>query len=255
MDIGVTGYLVLFALIFLAGFIDAAAGGGGLISLPAYLLIGLPSHIAIGCNKLSSSIGTTIATLRYLKNKALDLPVALLTAAASFAGSAIGSRAVLLVDDSILKAVVVFAVPVVAVFVLIKRNYGETDRSVNCSPLKKGLLGLAIGLLIGCYDGFIGPGTGTFAMLAFTALIGYDLRKASGNAKALNLASNYAAVITFAIAGTIRYDIALPAALFGAAGNYLGSGLAIKKGAKWIKPVLLFVMVLLLAKLGLDLIR
>jgi uncharacterized membrane protein YfcA len=113
---------------------------------------------------------------------------------------------------------------------------------------------LLIGLIIGCYDGFIGPGTGTFAVIAYTALMRYGLKKASGNAKALNLASNYAAVITFALAGTIRYDIALPAAAFSIAGNYLGSGLAIKKGAKFIKPMLIVVMIILLAKLGYDVV-
>jgi len=247
-------YVFLFAMIFIAGFIDSSAGGGGLISLPAYLFAGLPPHIAIGCNKMSSSIGTTLSTIRYFRNKALDLKAAFISAAAAFVGSAIGSKLVLVINDDILKIAVLVIIPTAAAIVLLRKNYGEADMSGTLTAKNKVLFSVIIGFFIGCYDGFIGPGTGTFAIIAYTALMKYDLRTASGNSKALNLASNYAAVITFALAGTIRYDIALPAALFGIAGNYLGSGLAIKKGAKFIKPMLIVVMLLLLVKLGYDII-
>lgn len=244
--------LFLCPLIFLAGFVDSVAGGGGVISLPAFMFTGMPAHSAYACNKFSASCGTTFAAGRYLANRVLDLRVALISAAGSFLGATIASRLVLMLRESTLKMMLLVILPVAAALILFKRSYGEEDRSAGLSAKKRWLLAAAIGLGIGMYDGLFGPGTGTFAIMAYTMLMKYDLRTASGNAKLLNLASNYASVVTFALAGTILYQIAIPTALCNIAGGYLGSGFAIKKGAKFIRPVMMVVVVLLLGKMALD---
>jgi len=245
--------VALCALVFLAGLIDAAAGGGGLISLPAYLFVGLPAHLALGSNKFSAACGTLFSTGRYLLHGALDWKTAALSALFSFAGSAAGAQFALLLSDRVLKTLLLFLLPCVAAVLLTRRTFGEENHADRLSLRKKNLFAAAIGLFIGCYDGLAGPGTGTFAIMAYCLLMGYDLRTASGNAKLLNLASNLAALATFLHAGTVVYALAVPAAFCGIAGNLLGAGLALKKGARFIRPMLALVLVLLLVKILIDL--
>jgi len=237
-----------------AGFVDAAAGGGGIISLPAYLFTGMPAHFAYGCNKFSGSCGTTLAVIQFWRHGAVDIKAALAAAAGSFIGSAIGSRIVLLLSDQFLKTVLLFVLPCATVMISIKRKFGDNNTSASIGKNKALALAFFIGLLIGGYDGLFGPGTGTFAIIAFSVIMKYDLKTASGNAKILNLASNYASIITFALAGTILYKVAVPAAICGIAGNYLGSSCALAKGAKFIRPMMMGVLTLLLGKIVFDLI-
>lgn len=249
LPISLPAMFFLCLMVGLAGFVDAAAGGGGLIALPAYLSVGLPIHYVYGCNKFSSAVGTTFSTARFFKNGALELKVGLTAAAASFLGSALASQVVLLLPEEALRGVLLVILPVAAVVILAKRDLSGPDRPALRAGWKKWVQAACIGFLIGGYDGLIGPGTGTFAILAFCVLMGYDLRNASGNAKLLNLASNYASVITMVAAGKVLYTVALPAALFGIAGHLLGSGIALKKGARFIRPMMLCVLCLLLADL------
>ena len=140
-------------------------------------------------------------------------------------------------------------VPVMAVFLLLKRDFGQEDRSGQLSRGQLMAMAAGIGLIIGGYDGFFGPGAGTFLMLAFTGLCRFDLLTASGNTKVANSASNLASLVTFALAGEVLWSVGIPAALCGVAGNYLGSGLALKGGAKVIRPMFFVVLALLLARL------
>ena len=166
--------LIVCPLVFLGGIVDAVAGGGGLITLPAYLLAGLDPHAASATNKCGNVWGT--------------------------------------------------------------------------------LLSLGIGLAIGCYDGFFGPGAGTFLMLAYTSLCKFDLLTASGNTKAANAASNAASLVTFALAGEVVWAVGIPAALCGLAGGYVGSGLALRGGAKVIRPMFFVVLTILTVRLIYDLL-
>lgn len=252
LSMPVLGSICFF--VFLAGFVDAAAGGGGLISLPAYIAAGMPAHFAYGCNKFSSACGTTLASIRFFKNKALDIRAALIAAAASFIGSGIAAQIVLLLDDRMLKRIVLIFLPIAAVVIFLNRGYGESNRSYELSKVKKFILAGLIGLFIGFYDGMVGPGTGTFAIIAFSILMKYDLKTASGNAKILNLASNCASLITYALNGYVFWMAAVPAALCNVAGSYLGSGMALKKGAAFIRPMIFIVMLLLLFKIVSDII-
>lgn len=246
--------LFLMAMIGFAGFVDSAAGGGGLISLPAYLFAGLPVHYTYATNKFSAACGTTFATANFFRNGAIDLRVGILAAIGSFIGSTVGSRIVLLISDAALHTMMLIILPIAAVLILWRRDLPDENRDDGIMNLRKALLALGIGVGIGLYDGIFGPGTGTFAIIAFTTLMGFDLRTAGGNAKVLNLASNYASLITYLSSGLVVFPVAVPCAISGIIGNIIGSHFALKKGAKFIRPMMLVVLVLLLGKLVVDML-
>ncbi len=240
----------LCGMTFLAGLVDSVAGGGGLISLPAFLASGLPSHVAFGCNKFSSSIGTTVSTARYFRSGAMDVATAVLAALGAFAGSALASSVLLYISDDVFRIIVICVLPVAA-FVILTRKSDElsSNRSGEIALPRRLVISCVIGFFIGGYDGLVGPGTGTFAIIAFNMALRYDLRCASGNAKVLNLASNYASLVVMLMAGKVNFAIGIPTALFCMAGHTIGAGIALKRGAGIIRPMLIVVLVLLLANL------
>ena len=252
MHLSIWALVFLWFFVFLAGFVDSAAGGGGLISLPAYLFVGLPPHTAIGCNKFSSACGTTLSAARFFKNGAVDWQVAAISAVCSFVASYLGIRIALMINQETLKTVLVIVLPIVAVLLLFKRNFGAENQSADIPKKKAFILAACAGLVIGFYDGLIGPGTGTIAIIVFSAGMKYDLKTASGNAKVMNLASNYASLIAVITGNKVIYSIAIPAAVFGIIGNYIGAGFAIKKGTVFIKPLMICAIVLLFGKLFYD---
>lgn len=241
-------------MMFLAGFVDSIAGGGGCISLPAYLFTGLPTQTAFACNKFTSACGTTFAALRFFANGAVNLKVSAASALTAFIGAGIASKVVLILDPDIFHKLLVFVLPFAAAFLLIKRDFGEHSGFEALPKGKVYLLASAAGLFLGFYDGLIGPGTGTFAIAIFSAVLKFDLKTASGNAKILNVAAGYASAISFMLAGLVVYRIALLTAAFAIAGNILGSSLAIKKGAGFIRIMMTLVVVLLLGKLLFDML-
>ena len=247
-------YLIVCPLIFLAGLIDSVAGGGGLISLPAYMAAGLPAHMALGTNKLSSTFGTLMSSIRYVRQGRANLRAAALSIVFALMGSALGARVVLYVDPQFLKYALLGAIPIIAVFVLRKKSFGAVSTTHLLSPLKVFLFSSLIGFVIGFYDGFFGPGTGTFLVLLYTGLLRCDLVTAAGNAKLVNLASNVAALATFIAGGVVNYRLGIPAMFCGIAGNYIGSGLALKKGAVIIRPMFIVALVLLVAYILNDLL-
>ena len=254
MGITISPWMMAFLMLMtgFAGFVDSAAGGGGLISLPAYLFAGLPPHYTYATNKFSAACGTTFATANFFKSGAINVKVGVLAAIGSFAGSALGAHIVLLLSDEMLRTMMFIILPVAAVIILWQRNLPDENRDDGTLDLKKILLALAIGLGIGLYDGVMGPGTGTFAIIAFTTLMGFDLRTANGNGKVLNLASNYASLFTYLMNGLVVFHIGIPCAVSNILGNLLGSHFALKKGARFIRPMMLVVLVLLLGKLISD---
>ena len=243
---------IVCPLVFLGGLIDAVAGGGGLITLPAYLLAGLPPHAASATNKCGNVFGTLLSTGRFLKHGDIHIPTAVVGALGALAGAWMGAKLNLLVSEQVLYWLMLIVVPVMAVFLLFKRDFGTEDRSDQFGKLRLLFMSALIGLGVGAYDGFFGPGAGTFLMLAFSGLCKFDLLKASGSTKAANSASNLASLITFAMAGKVMWSVGIPAAVCGIAGNYVGSGLALKKGAKIIRPMFFVVLVLLLLRLVSD---
>jgi len=241
-------YAIVLPFIFLAGLVDAIAGGGGLISLPAYWSVGIPPHMALGTNKFSSCFGTVFSTANYFRAKMIDVPVAVISAAFALIGSWLGASTALRVSATFLNYLLVVLIPTVAVISLSSRKLGMESRA---HLLKKGyrmMLGSLTGLVIGFYNGFFGPGTGTFLILIYASLMHYDFIKANGNTKVVNLASNVAALITFAASGNIFYPLAIPGAICGITGNILGSKLVILKGNKLIKEVFILALLLLLGR-------
>jgi uncharacterized protein len=241
-------YLIVCPLVFLAGLVDAIGGGGGLISLPAYLLAGIPPHAAIACNKFSSCLGTAFSTARFLRSGFVQLKIACPAAALALLGSAAGASLSLLVDEAVLQGVLLVVLPITAFFVLKNKNLGDNERTGTRPALWVWLISLAAAFFIGLYDGFYGPGTGTFLILIFAGLARLDLKTAAGNTKVINLASNVAALVVFLINGAVLFPLAAIAAVFSIAGHYTGAGLVLTNGRKIVRPIILLVLVLLLIK-------
>jgi len=248
--------IVVCPLIFLAGFVDAVAGGGGLISLPAYLFVGLPAHLASGTNKVVNATGTALAAGKYIKSGKVDLRSALTAAVGALAGSAIGTRIALYLNQQILQTIILIALPVVAVVLTVKKDFGKEDAlpERNWSTAKRTIVSGLIGLFIGCYDGMVGPGTGTFMMMAFTLIMGMDLLTASGCAKVGNLASNVASAVVWILNGQVLYSLVIPAAACSMLGGWLGAKYAIKGGSQKIRGMIFLVLGLLFVKLLIELL-
>ena len=242
--------LVCFG-VFCASFMDAIGGGGGIISLPTYLLAGLPMHFALGTNKLSSCIGTVASTVRYVKNGYVDWLLGVPSIGLALVGAHLGTRLHLAMDEQYLKLVLIIVLPVIAVILLKKKELPETWGVLN-EWLRRAIVWTA-SLVFGAYDGFYGPGTGTFLLLSFCYLAKVDVRTASGNVKLVNLASNVGAVVTSLAAGKVLVPLGLVSAVFAIAGQYIGAGLALKNGSKIVRPVILVVLVLLAGKVLLEL--
>ena len=244
---------IVCPLVFLASFVDSIAGGGGLISLPAYLLTGMPAHMAIASNKFSAAVGTAISTARFIKSGQFHLKTALKTAVFALIGSVLGAELALFLEDYYLRLVIMVLLPVVAVFVMFNRKqFGDESRFEKYSKKRIAVGAALVGFGAGVYDGFFGPGTGTFLIIAFTLVLGFDLKRACGNTKIVNLTTNVSALIVFLLAGKIYYEVAIPATIFSIAGNWVGSGMAIHNGARFIRPVMCLVLVLMLFKIAYD---
>ena len=241
--------LIVCPLVFVGCLIDSVAGGGGLITLPSYLLAGLPPHLASGTNKCGSVFGTLLSTARFVKNGHVHLPSALLAGGMALVGAWLGAQLNMIVPEQTLYYVMLAVVPAMALFLLFKRDFGNENHSHELGGKLLPMAG-CIGLVLGAYDGFFGPGTGTFLILAFTALCRFDLLTASGNTKVVNAASNLASMVTFALSGEVMWSVGLPAALCGIAGHYVGSGVAMRGGAKVIRPMFFVILTLLVLRLA-----
>ena len=231
-------FLIVCPLAFIAGFVDSIAGGGGLISLPAFIFAGLPVHNAIATNKLASTMGTTIATIRYAINGYMVKTFVV---------------AALVTGDSAFKVIMLVILPFVAFFVLRTKNLDVFSKTEI--PRGRALaITTAVALAIGVYDGFYGPGTGTFLMLALTALAHQDVRTAAGTTKAINLSTNAAALAVFLVNGTVLLPLGIAAGAFNIAGNWIGSRSFTQRGSAIARPIMLVVIVLFAIRLVFDLV-
>ena len=245
-------FLIVCPLLFLAGFVDSIAGGGGLISLPAYIFAGLPMHLAIGTNKLSSCIGTSVSTARFIRSGFVDWKLAIPSIVLALIGSHFGTKLQLALDERYLKWLLLIVLPIAAAVVLRQHSFPEERGDI--APGKQRAIVWSASLIIGAYDGFYGPGTGTFLILIFCNLGKLDLRTASGNVKVVNLASNIGAIITSLLNGKVFIVLGLIGAVASTAGHYIGSGLAIKDGSRIVRRVVLAVLLLLAVKVITELV-
>ena len=247
--------LIVCPLVFLAGFVDSVAGGGGIISLPAYLMAGLPAHLAAGTNKVVNGCGTLIATIKYFRNGKVRLLAAVSAVVGALIGSALGAQMASMIPERVLKGIMLAVLPCIAIFLVIRRDFGRDDAPpVRIKPRREVIVSLLIGLGVGCYDGLVGPGTGTFMIICFTAFLSLDLLTASGCSKAANLASNIGAAVVWILHGSVYWSLALPALICNILGNYFGAQYAIRGGSKKIRGMMFVVLGLLFAKMLYELV-
>ena len=240
-------FLIVCPMLFLAGLVDAIGGAGGLISLPAYLLAGLPIHNAIATNKLSSTCGTALTTVRFIRQGLVNWRIAIPTIFCAIGGSSLGANLSMTVPESVMQAVLFVVLPVVAIIVLSPKTF--CDRAPEQKLDKKiWITALASAFVVGIYDGFYGPGTGTFLIIAFTVFAKLDIRTANAQTKVINLTTNITSLTIFLLNGQPVILLGLAAAACNMAGNYVGASLALTKGSKITRPVILLVLVLLFLK-------
>ena len=251
----ISGLLIVCIAALAAGFIDAIVGGGGLIQTPVILLTypQLPVASLLGTTKIPSFSGTAVSLYQYSKHVTIQWKVVLPVAAAAFVAAFAGSRLVSIISNATIKPVILFALIAVAIYTYSKKNFGQQE--AREMPLSRSLLrGVIGGLLIGFYDGFVGPGTGSFLVLLFITLLGNDFMHASAHAKAVNLATNIASIIYFAASGHILYELAFPMAACNMAGGWLGSRLALLKGNAFIRIFFLVIVTCTILRFGYDLL-
>lgn len=239
---------------FFAGIVDSITGGGGLITIPVMLAVGIPVHYITGTNQCSAWAGTGVAAYKYMRSGNIHRYSALITLPFAVIGSYTGARLNLIVPDYYLKIFMLVTVPIIAVFVFAHKNIGEADQTDDNSRLSLTLWSAVIGLVLGGYQGFYGPGAGLFFMLAYAAILKMDLVKATGNTRLVIAFSSIMSVLTYAASGKVIWSLAICTAVFYMAGSWLGASLAIKNGARFIRPIMFCVVALLLVKLVFDLV-
>lgn len=238
--------LALAAVGVLAGFVDAIAGGGGMIGIPALLSAGLPPIAALATNKFQGMIGTAMATLTFWRRGFISLRALIPAIAATFAGSFTGALVVKQIDTSLLTLAVPVTLIAIALYFLFAPNLSDADKAARL-PFARYVP--IVGLAIGFYDGVFGPGTGSFFTICFVTLFGLGLTRASGNTKALNLTSNLAALAIFVPAGDVVWPAAIAMAMGQLVGGYLGARTGIRYGAKVIRPLVVVVSIALALRL------
>lgn len=247
MDLETT--LFLAAAGFLAAFIDSQVGGGGVISLPALLAVGLPPHLALGTNKFGATAASLSASVNYGRSGAVPWKEAALWMPLAFGGSLLGVWLVLHIAGDHLLAIVLVLMAAMAAYTLLRPSFGKTDRLAL--PTRGEMLGMsAMALLIGTYDGFLGPGTGSFLIFAIVAILGYGFRKAAALGRVLNFASNAGALSYFLGKGLIAWEFGIPMAVATLAGGWVGSHVGLKHGDRWLKPLFVVVVAALMLRVG-----
>ena len=242
------GRYVLFFLIFLAGFVDSIAGGGGLISLTAYYAYGLSPVNALANNKFSSTLGTSFATLNYIRHGAIEWKSAIAGAIFVMIGASIGANLALLFSDIYFKYAMMVVIPVVTVMTILRK--GDREHEVQQKSRMYVIISL-FSLVIGIYDGFFGPGTGMFLTITFS-FVGFKLIESVGNCKFVNLVSNVVSLLIFIMHGQVDYRLGIPCAIASVIGGTLGSQMALKMDRKIIRPMLILVLALLYIKVASD---
>ena len=235
-------FLIVCPLTFLGGFVDAVAGGGGLISLPAYMIAGLPPHYAIATNKLSSGMGTTVSTYRFARSGNIPWKKALPCVLMAILGSGTGARLALLVDSDLFRKLMLVIIPLTAFYVMRTRSMDDDKEPL---PDRQSLLrAMLAALLIGVYDGFYGPGTGTFLILLLSGFARFRLGEANGTAKSINLTTNLTSLVVYLLNGKTLILLGLAGGVFGIIGNYIGVSFFEENGARAVKPLMIAVLVI-----------
>lgn len=244
----IIGILVLTLCAFVAGFLDSIAGGAGLVLVPSFIIAGIPPQIALGQEKLVSTIGTFSAIFNYFNNKKIIWKIVLYGVPAALIGSFIGGKVILSFDEAIVGIIIFALIPVGFLLSFIKKK--EITEDFKLSKKMMYLILPIVCLAIGFYDGFFGPGTGSFLIIALNYIVGLSLIQSSATAKIFNLSSNIGAFIIFFISGKMLLLIGIPMIIASVLGNYVGSKLSLKNGDKIIKPLIATSILILFITLG-----
>lgn len=247
-DLSIYTILLLMVVAFSAGFIDSIAGGGGLIMLPAFLLAGIPAQFALGTNKFVAITGTSTALFNFIKSGKVIWKIAIIGLISSFIGSIFGTKAILYLDEEVATKIIMWILPLTAIITFIPKKQIKSVVS-DFSNIDLYVTSPIICFVIGFYDGFLGPGAGTFFIISFYAILGMNMVNASAVAKVFNLASGVGAFITFAFAGKVLYFLAIPLIISNILGSYIGSKIAINKGHSFIRVVIIIVFILMFISL------
>lgn len=242
-------------MIFIGGLVDAIGGGGGLITLPAYLIAGFPVHFAIGTNKVSSAMGISIAFTKFLINGYMPIKLSVCGIIFALIGSSLGAHTALLISDYIFKILMLAILPVTAWYVFRSQDLLREEQAVQTEINSRTyIVCILVALCIGFYDGFYGPGAGTFMLLFLAGAAKLSVQKANGVTKAINFATGLSALAVYFVNGKVNMPVGIIAGLFSIAGNYIGARFFEKGGAKAVRPVILVVLSLFFVRVIYDLL-
>lgn len=239
---------------FLAAFVDSIAGGGGLISLPALLLVNVPPYFALGTNKFASTCASCTSSLKFARSGKVDLKLLKFLAPFTLLGAVLGVNTVLKIDQKFLYTLVLVLVLCVGVYSLFSKSIGMKDRFKELNN-KNIILGCILALALGFYDGFFGPGTGSFLIFGLIGIYGFDFVRSAGNGKVLNFVSNISSLVMFAFHGQINYLLGIPFAISMIFGARIGTKLALTKGSKLIKPIFITMSLAVAGKMLISMIK
>ncbi|MDP4125341.1 MAG: TSUP family transporter [Bacillota bacterium] len=239
---------LICALGFLAAAVDAIAGGGGLISLPALLMVGVSPHLALGTNKFAASLASLNSSITFARSGKVHIPLVRWQILFTLIGAALGVWAVLSVSSAFLNKAVLILILLVGINTMIHKSFGLEDTFKGLTSYNI-IIGCLFALALGFYDGFFGPGTGSFLIFAFITVFGFDFVAASANSKVLNFTSNFVSLVLFAWNGKILLSYGIPMAICMIFGSFVGTKLAIQGGAKLVKPIFITMSLLVAAKL------
>ena len=240
--------IILCIGMFLAGFVDSIAGGGGLISTPSLLMAGLPPHFALGTNKVAASLGTLTSSHEFFKSNKLNKELLFMLVPFAFLGAVIGVSTLQFISPALLERLIPFMIFAVAIYTVISKKVGMEDsyRGLHSGNKNKGKILTSI---LGFYDGFFGPGTGTFFMFGLVKIFKFDFTIATANTKVLNFTTGFAALLTFLYNGQINWKYGLFSSVFMVAKSKLKSKITIKNGAKFIKPIFIVMSLVMVVKM------
>jgi len=242
-------YIIFLAAGFLAGFVDSIAGGGGIITVPVLMASGMPPHIALATNKLQSTFGSFTASLNFIRKGLVSLKEVYLGIIFTFLGAIIGTKTILLLDAGVLNKIIPFMLVLIFLYTLFNPKFGKIDKK---SRFSTPVFFLIFGLLIGFYDGFFGPGTGTFWTIALITFMGLNLKKATATTKVMNFTSNVVSFGVFLFSGNVLFTIGILMGFGQIFGAFVGSSLVVKKEVAFIRVFFLIVVGITILKLIYD---
>ena len=245
-ELSLLSFAFLLGIAFFAGLVDSIAGGGGLLTIPSFLLVGIPPHLAIGTNKLQSSFGSLTAAINYFRLGLIDLNQIWIGVVSTMVGAFLGSWIVTLISATFLETYIPYLLGALLIYLSIAKKIGAEDKP---NRLPRQIFYFIFGLTLGFYDGFFGPGTGAFWTIALVGILGFNLKKATAQTKIMNFTSNIVSLLIFIILGKVMFLLGIAMGVCQIFGAYVGSNLVAKKSVGFVRVLLILVVSASLVKL------